>query len=252
MMLKPILIFGVFAAGVAVGVIAMRNFDRPSVATAPQVMPGVASSAAVSTPPVEAPDTRPPATPLAAVSIPTASAANSVTSALPQPASIAAQAPASDSVVVVQPIDAGPVFNKMIARASEPGNENQLGDAHRALERETRDEGWAYTMEAELQNSMGNEMSMSGFKAEHIECRATLCEVRLSGNGPQQGASIKRWNESFIGQASPLGQRLFLNYAGSVSNNDRTDTLLIFRKPPPGSAPQQAPQQVSQRRLLTD
>ena len=82
----------------------------------------------------------------------------------------------------------------------------------------------------EIQNAMVNEVSTGEFRADHIECRATLCEVRLSGKG-DQAAAIKRWSDSL--GAQPFGQRLFLNYSSSISNNERVDSLMIFRKPPP-------------------
>ena len=153
-------------------------------------------------------------------------------SASPAPVASAATDQGSAAVddASVQHIDAGPVFNEVLARPSEPGFENQLGDAHRALERETRNDGWAYTMEAEIQNAMVNETSTGAFRADHVECRATLCEVRLSGKG-DQAAAIKRWSENL--GAQPFGQRLFLNYSSSISNNERVDSLMIFRKPPP-------------------
>jgi hypothetical protein len=134
----------------------------------------------------------------------------------------------------VQRIDAGPVFNKQIAQQSIPGFENQLGDAHRALERETRNDGWAYAMEAEIQNAMVNEVSTGAFRMEHVECRATMCEVRLSGKA-DQAAAIKHWNEGLGGQ--PFGQRIFPNYSSSISNDERIDSLIIFRRPPPTPAP---------------
>jgi hypothetical protein len=123
----------------------------------------------------------------------------------------------------------GPVFNDEIARPSQPGFENQLGDAHRALERETRNDSWAYAMEGEIQNAMVNEVSTGEFRADHVECRATMCEVRLSGKG-EGAAAIKRWTESL--GAQPFGQRLYLNYSSSISNDQRVDSLMIFRKPP--------------------
>ena len=135
----------------------------------------------------------------------------------------------ADSGAAGQPIDAGDVFNKMIAQPSQPGFENNIGEAHRALERETRDDGWAYPMEAEIQNSMVTEVSTGAFRSEHVECRATMCELRLSGKG-EQAAAIKRWSDELGSQ--PFGQRLFLNYSSSISDNNRVDTLMIFRRPP--------------------
>jgi hypothetical protein len=134
-----------------------------------------------------------------------------------------------DSGAVAQPIDAGEVFGAIIARPSQPGLQNQLGDAHRALERETRDDGWSYSMEAEIQNAMVNEVATGEFRAEHIECRATLCEVRLSGKG-DQAAAVKRWTENVGGQS--FGHHLFLNHASTIVGGDRVDALLILRRPP--------------------
>ena len=127
----------------------------------------------------------------------------------------------ADSGAAGQSIDAGDVFNKMIAQPSQPGFENNIGEAHRALERETRDDGWAYSMEAEIQNAMVTEVSTGAFRSEHVECRATMCELRLSGKG-EQAAAIKRWSDELGSQ--PFGQRLSLNYSSSISDNNRVDT----------------------------
>jgi hypothetical protein len=129
---------------------------------------------------------------------------------------------------VVQAIDVGEVLAKQVARPSQPGFENPIGDAHRELEREPRDEQWAYAMEGELQNSLVSQASMGEFKVEHVECRATLCEVRLSGRADQQ-AQLRAWSESL--SSTGLGQRLFANMSSSVANDQRVDALYIFRRP---------------------
>ena len=214
-----------FAAGVGVGVVVTRvSMNEPA---------GPITD--VPAPRVSLPDT--PATNTAADVAPkpateTATGEMAATSAPPAPLAAASSDSGGAAVddASVQHIDAGPVFNEVLSRPSVPGFENQLGDAHRALERETRNDGWAYTMEAEIQNAMVNETSTGAFRADHVECRATLCEVRLSGKG-DQAAAIKRWSENL--GAQPFGQRLFLNYSSSISNNERVDSLMIFRKPPP-------------------
>lgn len=240
---RPVLVAATFAAGIAVGAIAMRAWFGTS-STAPQVIETVIAPAAA-VPHGDARESTPAATPLSAVKLPSA---NTTSESAPPPMPAPAGTPLAATNDVVQPIEVGDVFRKMIAKESVPGNENQIGDAHRELEREYRDEGWAYTMEAELQNSMLNEVATSGFNPEHIECRATLCEVRLSGTGQQQAAGIKRWNESFMGQNSVLGQRLLLSYAAAINDNERTNALLIFRRPPPPDSPQSAPKQAPQKR----
>jgi hypothetical protein len=136
-------------------------------------------------------------------------------------------APSIDSGVV-QAIDVGEAFAKQIARPSEPGYENLIGDAHRELEREPRDERWAYEMEGELQNSMVSHSSMGEFKVEHVECRSTICEVRLSGRTDRQ-AGLREWSESL--RSGSLNNRLFANMSSTVANDQRVDALYIFRKP---------------------
>jgi len=217
-----------FALGVGLGVVVTRVSMETPATNSVMVVEGPAPTAA---PPV-------PATKRAvAKTLPERPA--SATASNPEPAS-APPAPVTSAAIdqggavvddaSVQRIDAGPVFNEVLGRPSQPGFENQLGDAHRALERETRNDGWAYTMEGEIQNAMVNEVSTGEFRADHIECRATLCEVRISGKG-SQAAAIKRWSDNL--GAQPFGQRLFLNYSSSISNNERVDSLMIFRKPPP-------------------
>jgi len=227
-MVKPIWLGAAFAAGIAVGILATRMFaEAPTgealAANAPVSVREPLRETPASTP-VERSAARAPAAPAAS------SSADDVTTVKSAPAGTAPVEPATaDSGAAGQPIDAGDVFNKMIAQPSQPGFENNIGEAHRALERETRDDGWAYSMEAEIQNAMVTEVSTGAFRSEHIECRATMCELRLSGKG-EQAAAIKRWSDELGSQ--PFGQRLFLNYSSSISDNNRVDTLMIFRRPP--------------------
>jgi hypothetical protein len=227
-MVRPYLLAAAFVAGIAVGVVITRmTADAPRAEAPASTVPTAQVARQSDTAPSVPGDWS--ATPSTA----TAAASTRAEAASPaKPAPVAAapvEAATTDSGTVVQPIDAGDVFNKMIAQPSQPGFENSLGEAHRALERETRDEGWAYTMESEIQNAMVNEVSTGAFRSEHLECRATMCELRLSGKG-EQAAAIKRWREELDGQ--PFGQRLFLNYSSSISDNNRVDTIMIFRRPP--------------------
>lgn len=245
-MIRPIWLLWVFTAGFVAGALAMRSMHTPPAAAEAFAVAAPTTSAAPALP-IVAPDVEARETSGATLLSAVASPAPADTAAAVAVAGPDATQPVA-ATGFVQPIDASEVFNKMLARPSQPGFENQIGDAHRALEREMRDEGWANTMEAELQNAMLNEISMGAFKAEHIECRATMCEVRLSGTGPQ-AAAMKTWHDGLMGQ--PFGQRLFLNYGSSISNNDRTDMLMIFRKPPPPESVPPGPQQKSVQKRLT-
>ena len=227
-MMKPSWLGAAFVAGIAVGIVATRMFAHAPPVEAPASIESAAPAAESAHAPLPLPavsgaprSTSPPAGSISA---------DAATMVKEAPAGTTPAEPAAvDSGVAVQPIDAGDVFNKMIAQPSQPGFENNIGEAHRALERETRDDGWAYAMEGEIQSAMVNEVSTGTFRSEHVECRATMCELRLSGKG-DQAAAIKRWSEELGSQ--PFGQRLFLNYSSSISDNNRVDTLMIFRRPP--------------------
>jgi hypothetical protein len=227
-MVRSIWLAAAFVAGIAVGIVATRMFaEAPSgesLAGDEPVIPHELPRETQASTPVERVVAPAPAAPAASSS---ADDAKLVKSA---PAGAGPVEPTmADSGAVAQPIDAGDVFNKMIAQPSQPGFENNIGEAHRALERESRDDGWAYSMEAEIQNAMVTEVSTGAFRSEHVECRSTMCELRLSGKG-EQAAAIKHWSEELGSQ--PFGQRLTLNYSSSVSDNNRVDTLMIFRRPP--------------------
>jgi len=225
-----------FGAGLLVGVIVERkvptgpttpepDFSAPAVpAQATRIESGSESVThnAAATPPA---DVVAPAVVMAAPAQPAELPATPATAPVKQQAS--PYEPSIDSGVV-QAIDVGEALAKQIARPSQPGFENPIGDAHRELEREPRDEQWAYAMEGELQNSLVSQASMGEFKVEHVECRATICEVRLSGRGSQQ-LPFRTWSESW--KSTGLDKRLFPNMSSLVGNDEQVDALYIFRRP---------------------
>lgn len=127
-----------------------------------------------------------------------------------------------------QAIDVGPVFRRHFEQDAAEGTENSMAMAHRELEREVRDDAWAYAIEAEIENSLIAETSLGNFRREHVECRATLCEIRISGEGDQQETAMQNWNESLGGK--PWASRLNLNYSATVTENGQVNALMIFRK----------------------
>lgn len=226
---------GVFAAGVIVGVAGTKWFSRESGAASPIAphqttvhLPGTADAAP------QEPQSASPAplsVPAASPSTPAIVAMPPVPPSEPAPGPLPTKTPPYAAPIdsgFVQPIAVGERLRKMVDRPSIPGHENEIGDAHRALEREPRDDGWAYSMESELQSSMIAEVSSGGFKVEGVDCRSTLCEVRVSGT-LDQAAGVKRWQDSLMGQ--PFGQRLFMNYGSTSTDNERVDGIFIFRRP---------------------
>jgi hypothetical protein len=230
-MVKPIWIAVAFAAGIAVGVLVMRT--------------GTPESTPVATNDVAPPSPDAPKAPTAAASsqndaslaVSSASTATAVAKESAAPA-LPSTAPASEDAAEYTgysaPIDVGPAFRKEVAQQPVPGVSNALGEAHRALEREMRDDSWSYPMEAEIQNSLVADASAGNFTVEHVECRATACEIRLSAKGAQADA-MSRWANGIHTQ--PLGTRLFPSVSSMVSNGSQTDQILIFIRPPKAPKP---------------
>ena len=124
----------------------------------------------------------------------------------------------------------GPVFQAQFAEAIAHGMKNPLLEAHQTLEREARNDSWAYTTEAELQNALVADTSVGNFKLDHVECRATMCEMRLSGRGAEQSAALGKWQQNSRTQS--WGTDLYPSSSSFVGRNDDADMLIIFTRPP--------------------
>lgn len=194
---------GVFAAGVATGVVATWAFmdspgsevahDLDAVATRPSTTSARDQS---STSPSVAP---PPSSP----------------------------APPVDDTTNPR-VDLGPVLSRRLEAPPPAGFEDSLVVAHREFEQQPRNDSWAYSAEGDLQNSLVNESSIGAFNVEHVECRSTLCEVRLSGKAAQSEA-IKTWSEGWNTQ--PFGKRLYITLSSTSVDDDRADAVFLFRRP---------------------
>jgi hypothetical protein len=103
-------------------------------------------------------------------------------------------------------------------------------EAHRALEREARDDSWSYPLEAEIENSLVSDTSMGNFRKEHLECRSTMCEIRLSAQGGAQIEALRQWTSDI--QKFPWASRMQLSSSSTVSSDERMDALLIVSTPP--------------------
>ena len=215
---------GLFVAGLVIGALVTRwvsglapaHVEPPLVAmsvTAPTTADPAPAARAGDEPPLPVParSVLPSATPPTVTTAPAATAV-----------------PDAEYSGYSQPVDAGTVFRKLMAQAPPPGTENRLGELHRALERELRDDSWAYPMEAEIQNSLVAETSAGKLDVEHLECRATLCELRLSGSAASE-QSLADWTAA-VGK-QPWASRLYMNLSSSVSDGERVNSLLIFRRP---------------------
>jgi hypothetical protein len=121
----------------------------------------------------------------------------------------------------------GPAFQKAFEPKPIPGTPDPLVDAHRALEREARDDSWSYPLEADITNSLLADTSVGNFKLEHVECRATMCEIRLSARGAQAEA-LTRWTDGV--HSLPWGSRLLPSVSSMINQDGKVDRILILRR----------------------
>jgi len=219
-----------FAAGLAVGLIlTWPDLVQPTTVVIPQAREIPRSPVAPGKPAAE------PATPFTARDATTAgvtqaaaggSPSEIVSSATLPPADAAAGGSSGNS----EPIDVGPAFREQFEQARKHGMNTPLFDLHQSLEREVRDDTWAYAAEADIQNSLVADTSMGNFKVDHLECRATMCEVRLSARGQQQSAALSRWHEE--ARSQPPGSRLLPRASSSIGSDANADVLVIFTQRP--------------------
>ena len=133
------------------------------------------------------------------------------------------------------PVDAGPYFGAQIADSIRTGRNDSLTQEHLELEREVRDDSWSYPLEAELQNMLAADPVMGKFKVEHLECRATRCEVRVTSKAQmQQASAVNQWLGNMNRVAWPGG--LTVGTAIFSGVEDGTEGMLILRRRPPAPA----------------
>ena len=130
------------------------------------------------------------------------------------------------------PVDAGPHFGAQIADSIKSGRRDSLAESHLQLEREMRDDSWSYPLEAELQNMLAADPVMGKFKVEHLECRATLCELRVSGQERiGQESQINQWLSNMHRVSWPGDVRV--GTAVFTGTGEGSEGILMLHRPPP-------------------
>jgi len=130
-------------------------------------------------------------------------------------------------------VDAGPTFGAQIAESIRTGRNDSLALEHLQLEREVRDDSWSYPLEAELQDMLAADPVLGKFKVEHLECRATLCELRVSGKDRfQESSPLNQWLHDMNQLRWPGG--LMVGTAVFSANEGGSEGMLMLRKPPKG------------------
>jgi hypothetical protein len=226
-MVKTYWLAVMFVAGIAVGVIFSRqhagSVETPPVAAAPKVPAEARSADTVETPVAAARAQTSPRIVPERKAVPAGRAGSEASKDPAQPDSPAGYNGNS------QPIDVGPVFREQFAAAESHGMKNDLLDFHQALEREVRNDAWAYSAESEIQNSLLAETSAGNFKVDHLECRATSCEVRLSARGKDQSEALSKWQQGM--RSLEWGNQLQPRASSMIGRDEDADILVIFTQP---------------------
>jgi len=221
-----------FAAGIAVGWIFTRpGLVEPVAVVLPKpVETGQASTSPSPAGPAPELARQPDAAPVAQ-SVP---AARPPVGAVSSEAIVPAEPAAPGYDGYSQAIDVSPMFREQFEHAQKLGTKGSLFELHQSLEREVRNDTWAYAAEADIQNSLVVESSSGNFKVDHLECRATMCELQLSARGKEQAAALGLWLDGMQGRNF---ETLLPRASSSIGHDANRDVLMIFVRPPPKPAP---------------
>jgi hypothetical protein len=146
-----------------------------------------------------------------------------------------------------EPVSDPPVQDEPVAESTDPSTQvldyeyrgvpvpmsssepvEPLNEWERAFQKEERDEAWARPLEEEIRTSLEPGVSLGHFHVANIECRATLCEIRLLARGSLQGAELDRYQEEIF--KLPWATRLTPALSSGVSSQDSYESIWIFEK----------------------
>lgn len=213
------------AAGAALAVIASHYFSEAVVAPAPVLGVYVADPAAsaAAPPPTAA------ASGAASASAGSASAAAAVVAAAAPPVACPPAAAAADprkaaasaAAPAVVRVDVPAVaLSEEHAKLLLDGGEQppSLPELHARFAGEPLDSAWSQQMEGQLRQALQEAGVQKGFELLAVECRRTLCELRLFGTGADAG---QRWGGT-MGKLTqqPWWGTNFSGISSSVSGPD--------------------------------
>lgn len=235
MNIKDLIIGG--AAGAALAVVATLHFSNAAVAPAPllgaqpaapaasaavaQAASATVAASGVASPGAGGVSAVPP---VAAASAPAVACVPAVAAADPRKAASAA-APAIGRVDVPA-VSLSEEHAKLLLSDSE--RPPSLPELHARFAGEPLDPAWSQQMEAQLRQTLQEAGVNKGFELLAVECRRTLCELRLFGTGADAG---QRWGGT-IGQLAqqPWWGPNFSGMSTSTTGNDRPVIATILRR----------------------
>lgn len=226
MNIKELVIGGV--AGAALALVATQLLGGAQ-ATPPAAAASVAAAPADTVaPPSPVPEagTAASAHPVGASAVATAKVAAAALACPPAVAALdakkaaSAAAPAAASHADVPAVSLSAEHAKLLlARDHEPPP--TLPELHARFAGEPLDLPWSQPLEAQLRQALQDAGVQKGFEVLAVECRRTLCELRLFGSGPDAG---RRWDAVMaqLMQQPWWGQNIGGTTMSTMAFNDRT------------------------------
>lgn len=138
---------------------------------------------------------------------------------------------ARPGAVQAPPIKLSADHAKMVAPELTLTRQPSISELHASFAAELRDAGWSSQMEQSLAQFLASANTSNEFEILAVECRSTLCELRVFGNQPN---STESWNQ--IG-AALRQQPWWSNFQGSsttaIGVNGRTTIITILQRAKP-------------------
>ncbi|WP_457418475.1 hypothetical protein [Roseateles sp. P5_E7] len=229
MTIKDLVIGG--AAGAALAVLGTLYFGgataTPTAAASPAAKPAEAAAPAVAPAPSAA-LVAPAAGRVAAPAVTTASVAPGT--ACPPPATGADARKAASAVAARVDVPAVALSAEHAKMLLSPDNQPPtLPELHARFAGEPLDPAWSQQMEAQLRQALLDAGVQKGFELLAVECRRTLCELRLFGTGPEAG---QRWGAitGQLGQQPWWGQNFNGMSSSNTGLNDRSVIATILHR----------------------
>ena len=150
----------------------------------------------------------------------------------------AIQSPAEPPAPAAAGEPAAPVsqseFRGVPEPVTAPAPVEPLDEWQRAFQDEQRDEAWARPLETQIRQSLEPQVNLGRFYISKIECRTTLCELRLLAQGSLQRDELERFDLEIA--RLPWNSQLTMmlsSGAGAHTGDERGyESIWIFEKKP--------------------
>ena len=160
---------------------------------------------------------------------------------VPVPPAAASLPPRADTSVQLPEKSAAPLPETSVSNFSRDptasGDTNPVpeNEWERKFQEEMRDEAWARPLENEIQKSLQPGVNQARFYIVNVECRTTLCEIRLQARGSAQIEELDLFDTEF-GELPWVGHLNAALSSSKLTDGEISESLWIFEKKPEARA----------------